>query len=397
MLDNNGYANYPFQKNEFIIAAGVKKEIRIANDGDAFHQFEKFKNENKNEFIFGFFTYDLKNEIEKLSSINPDYIDFPALYFFIPQHIVKINSASIEIKSDTVNEILDAIKNCNSDLISNQKKSIQFNQRTSKAQYISDVNALKEHIRNGTIYEINYCQEFFAEDVVINPIEIFRKLNTKNGGSFSSYFKLNKLHALCTSPERFICKQGEKIISQPIKGTKKIGATEEENLVLKQELFNDEKERAENVMIVDLVRNDLAKSAIIGSVNVDELFGIYSYKTVHQMISTISAIKKENINEVEIIKNAFPMGSMTGAPKYTTMQLIEKYEKIKRGLYSGSIGYFEPNGDFDFNVVIRTLLYNEAKKYLSYSTGSAITLDAEAEKEYEECLLKATSLFEIFN
>ena len=161
-------------------------------------------------------------------------------------------------------------------------------------------------------------------------------------------------------------------------------------------MLNNEKERAENVMIVDLVRNDLAKSATTGTVEVPDLFGIYSFKTVHQMISTITAEVKKNISAVEIIKNAFPMGSMTGAPKYTAMQLIEEYEKIKRGLYSGSIGYFAPNGDFDFNVVIRTLLYNSTKKYLSYSTGSAITLDAEAEKEYEECLLKAKALFDLF-
>ena len=320
------------------------------------------------------------------------------MYFFIPEHIIRIHSNTIEIVSKSPDEIIETIKNSSQTKVDSViNNDIKFNQRCSKEIYINDVNELKEHIRNGTIYEINYCQEFYAENAEINPIRVFNKLNDKNGGSFSCYFKLNNLHALCTSPERFICKQGEKIISQPIKGTKKIGLTDDENNILKRQLFEDEKERAENVMIVDLVRNDLAKSSITGTVKVDELFGIYTYKTVHQMISTISAVKQKDIDNVDVIKNAFPMGSMTGAPKYTAMQLIDKYEKVKRNLYSGSIGYFEPNGDFDFNVVIRTLLYDENKKYLSYSTGSAITLDAIAENEYEECMLKAKSLFEIFN
>jgi len=293
-------------------------------------------------------------------------------------------------------EIISSIKKIAEISSSTNNYKIKFNQRCSREIYIKDVKDLKEHIRNGTIYEINYCQEFYAINTEINPIEVFKKLNDKNGGSFSCYFKLDKLHAMCTSPERFICKQGEKIISQPIKGTKKVGLSDDENKRLKRQLLEDEKERAENVMIVDLVRNDLAKSAITGTVKVDELFGIYTYKTVHQMISTISAVKQKDINDVDVIRNAFPMGSMTGAPKFTAMQLIDKYEKVSRNLYSGSIGYFDPNGDFDFNVVIRTLLYNENKKYLSYSTGSAITLDADEEKEYEECMLKAQSLFEIF-
>ncbi|MEN9522806.1 MAG: hypothetical protein RL065_1183 [Bacteroidota bacterium] len=369
--------------------------MQINIEQDAFRQIEQLKFENKSEYIFGFFSYDLKNDCENLTSSLPDNIGFPAAYFFIPEHILIFKNNEIEIQSDSPEKVIEEIKNTISLKITPTEK-IDIHHRTSKQQYIQDVEALQEHIRNGTIYEINYCQEFFAENVCINPIEIFQKLNSKNGGSFSSFFKLDNLFAICGSPERFIKLEQNKIISQPIKGTKRRGKSLEEDETLKNELLHDEKERAENVMIVDLVRNDLAKSAATGSVKVEELFGIYSFKTVHQMISTITATKRNDISEIEIIKNAFPMGSMTGAPKYTSMQLIEKYEKIKRGLYSGSIGYFEPNGNFDFNVVIRTLLYNADKKYLSYSTGSAITLDAKAEKEYEECLLKAASLFEIF-
>ncbi len=362
---------------------------------NAFQQIENFKTLHANQYCFGYFGYDLKNDTEALSSALPDHVGFHEFYFFIPEHILICKNGEVEIISDDTESVYQNILQQKLATDSTQTQ-IKFQHRTSKEKYLADVNALQQHILNGTIYEINYCQEFFANDVEINPLQVFKKLNKKNGGSFSAFFKQKNLYAICGSPERFISKQSNKIISQPIKGTIKrsYDLLEDENL--KKELLNNEKERAENVMIVDLVRNDLAKSAKTGTVEVPDLFGIYSFKTVHQMISTITAEAKENISSLEIIKNAFPMGSMTGAPKYTAMQLIEEYEKIKRGLYSGSIGYFAPNGDFDFNVVIRTLLYNSAKKYLSYSTGSAITLDAEAEQEYEECLLKAKALFDFF-
>jgi para-aminobenzoate synthetase component 1 len=152
---------------------------------------------------------------------------------------------------------------------------------------------------------------------------------------------------------------------------------------------------AENLMIVDLVRNDLAKSSKPGSVKVEELFGIYSFKQLHQMISTVSSIKRENVDPVEVIKNAFPMGSMTGAPKIRAMELIEKYETTKRGVYSGASGYFTPEMDFDFNVLIRSIFYNDTANKLSFQVGSAITYDADPEYEYKECLLKAKAIFEI--
>ena len=396
ILHNNDYKNYPFQQYDFIAATGVEAELIGNATINAFDIIQNFTENHKGKYCFGWMSYDLKNDVEQLSSELPDNVGFPAYYFFVPKNIVLVKNETTTIISNNADEIIAAIHAQKNNAEETEILSVQFQQRTSKLQYISDVEALQQHILNGTIYEINYCQEFFAENISINPVQVFKKLNENNGGSFSSFFKHKKLFALCTSPERFISKQSIKIISQPIKGTMKRSVDEMEDENLKIDLFNNEKERAENVMIVDLVRNDLAKSAILGSVEVPDLFGVYSFKNVHQMISTVTAIAKENISSTEIIKNAFPMGSMTGAPKYTAMQLIEQYEKIKRGLYSGSIGYFAPNGDFDFNVVIRTLLYNEQAKYLSYSTGSAITIDAVAEKEYEECLLKAKALFELF-
>jgi para-aminobenzoate synthetase component 1 len=197
---------------------------------------------------------------------------------------------------------------------------------------------------------------------------------------------------LSASPERFIKKSLNKLYSQPIKGTVRRAQDDAEDEKLKSALLASEKERAENLMIVDLVRNDLAKSSETGSVEVTELFGRYSFKQVHQMISTVSSTIIDGLNPVTAIANAFPMGSMTGAPKVMAMQLIEQYENSKRGLYSGAIGYFAPNEDFDFNVVIRSIQYNEERQYVNFEVGSAITIDSHAEQEYEECLLKASAM-----
>ncbi|MBL4592808.1 MAG: aminodeoxychorismate synthase component I, partial [Flavobacteriales bacterium] len=277
---------------------------------------------------------------------------------------------------------------------------IKIIQKTTKEDYLKNVKALKKHIQLGDIYEINYCQEYFADpdsyrDVKISPIDIYIKLNQKSPTPFSCFVKCEDKYLMSASPERFINKKGNKIISEPIKGTIKRGETEQEDEDLKEQLFNDSKERSENVMIVDLVRNDLSKIANDNSVKVDELCGIYTFPQVHQMISTVSAEVKENIDFDQIIKATFPMGSMTGAPKIRAMELIEKYEKTKRGLYSGTIGYIDDKGDFDFNVVIRSILYNKENNYLSFIVGGAITNQSDAEKEYDECLLKAKAMLEV--
>ena len=264
--------------------------------------------------------------------------------------------------------------------------------RVLKEEYIRTVNKLKQHIQRGDVYEINYCMEFFSEEIGIDPVGVFMKLNESSQTPFSAFYRMEDKFLLCTSPERFLKKSERKIISQPIKGTAKRGGTVPEDAEIKKNLSQNEKEKSENVMIVDLVRNDLSKTCT--NVSVDELFGVYTFKQWHQMISTVSGEIKDNIHFTDVIKNAFPMGSMTGAPKVRAMELIERYEKTKRGLYSGSVGYISPSGDFDFNVVIRSILYNSSSKYLSFQVGSAITANAVAENEYEECLLKAKGMFE---
>jgi len=390
-LDSNDFDDN-YGKFDTLIAVGVKDEI-TAETGSAFEQLQSFRDQHQG-LMTGFFTYDLKNEIEDLTSENPDGLGFPGLYFFVPKYLLIFQKNKVEIIADDPAGIFKSIAgqvlSCESG-----EAVVDIRSRLSKAGYIEAVGKIQGHINRGDIYVTNFCQEFFAENAVIDPLSVFTKLNEVSPNPFSAFFKLRDKYVLCATPERFLAKRGDKLISQPIKGTAKRGATAAEDEALINELRNHTKELQENVMIVDLVRNDLTLSAKPGTVKTEELFGIYSFAHVHQMISTVVCELAEDVGAVQAIKNSFPMGSMTGAPKINAMRLMEQYEQSRRGVYSGAIGYFSPDGDFDFNVVIRTLLYNETNKYLSFHAGSAITYYADAEKEYEECLLKAQAILEV--
>jgi para-aminobenzoate synthetase component 1 len=390
-LDSNNFGD-PYSKFDLLIAAGVRDEL-IANAGNAFDALERFR-EKYPGWITGFFGYDLKNETENIASANTDHLNFPDLYFFVPLHLIIVRGNQVELITDGSEGLLEAIESQKTHVPASLP-AINIQSRFSKTEYLNVISEIKAHINRGDIYVTNFCQEFFAEDAVIDPLAIFLRLNEVSPNPFSAFFKWKEHYILCASPERFLAKRGDKLISQPIKGTAKRGKTEAEDEAIKQELRNQTKEQQENVMIVDLVRNDLTRSAKQGTVRTEELFGIYSFKQVHQMISTVVCELDEDISPVQAIKNAFPMGSMTGAPKISAMQLMEQYECSKRGVYSGAVGYFSPDNDFDFNVVIRTLLYNRKNKYLSFHAGSAITYHADAEKEYEECLLKVQAILEV--
>ncbi len=267
--------------------------------------------------------------------------------------------------------------------------------RMPKADYLRAVEAVREDILNGEVYELNLCQEFYAEGVALDPADVFERLNAASPAPFAGFLRHENHFLLCASPERFVRRSGPQLLSQPIKGTIRRGATAAEDEQLRQTLLTDEKERAENLMIVDLVRNDLARVAQTGTVQVPELFGLYPFRHVWQMISSVTAQLRPETDVVDVLRAAFPMGSMTGAPKIRAMQLIEHYERSRRGLYSGSIGLVWPSGDFDFNVVIRSLQYRQDTGHLSFQVGSAITYDSVPEREYEECLLKARAILDV--
>lgn len=390
-LDSNNFDDQ-YSKFDLLLAVGVKDEM-ITTPGSSFEALQDFRSKNPG-WITGFLTYDLKNEIEKLDSKNPDHLLFPDLYFFVPKHLLIIKQDQLDIISDDPNRVLNEIdvRSLPGGKITHP---IALNSRFNKQEYIDTVLKIKEHISRGDIYVTNFCQEFFAGDVIIDPIQAFIKLNQISPNPFAAFFKLKEKYILSASPERFLTKRGSKLISQPIKGTSKRYDDLQADELSKEKLKDHPKELQENVMVVDLVRNDLTKSAKAGTVSTEELFGIYSFRQVHQMISTVVCELSDDVSAVEAIKNTFPMGSMTGAPKISAMQLMEQYERSKRGVYSGAVGYFSPDGDFDFNVVIRTLLYNKTTRYLSFQVGGAITYHAEPEKEYEECLLKAQAILEV--
>ena len=390
-LDSNNFKD-GHTKFDALFAIGVRNEV-LATVGNAFEKLEAFKSNNPG-WLAGFLSYDLKNETEDLVSNNGDGLGFPDLYFFSPQIIITINSNMVEINGVKEQKIYNIILSQNSQ-IADFKPNVTLKAKFSKEEYLANFEKIKNHIHQGDIYVSNFCQEFFAEDAIINPLAIFNHLMQISPTPFSSLFKHHSHYTICASPERFLGKRGNKLVSQPIKGTAKRGKDIEEDEAIKSALKNNTKELQENVMIVDLVRNDLTRSAKQGTVQTEELFGIYSFNQVHQMISTISCELANDISEIQAIKNTFPMGSMTGAPKIKAMQLMEQYERSKRGPYSGAIGYFSPDGDFDFNVTIRSLFYNQQNKYLSFQVGSAITYHADGKQEYEECLLKAKAILEV--
>lgn len=281
------------------------------------------------------------------------------------------------------------------DEIETRQEPINIKAAVSKENYLKKVNALKCHIQQGDIYEINYCITFEAYDVTINPIDIYQKLNAISQAPYSALAKFDNQYIISSSPELFLTKKGNKLITKPIKGTAKRGLTDKEDDIIKQELQLNLKERNENVMIVDVARNDLSRLAKKGSVIVEKLCDVETYQQVHQMVSTVSCELKENTSFNGIIQATFPMASMTGAPKIRAMQLIDEYELYNRGPYSGALGYIDEYGDFDFSVLIRSIFYDEEKNYLSFTVGSAITAMCNAEDEYEECFLKAKAMIQV--
>lgn len=364
------------------------------------NSFEKLSAlyENQNDWMYGYFSYDLKNEIEDLESKNPATIPVNHVGFYIPETIIHIQNQEIIIESiyDPVH-VLNQITTYSTDEQFSKNDISAIRALTPKWQYIDHINRIKKEIVEGEFYEMNYCIEFNAEATTFDPLSCYFQLNAISPMPFSTFSRFGNTYLICASPERFLKKQGNEIISQPIKGTIKRSFDKVEDEYLAKSLHESEKERAENLMIVDLVRNDLAKSAMPGSVQVDELFGIYTFKKVHQMISTVSARHNPLIPITKIVKHAFPMGSMTGAPKIRVMEEIESLEQSSRGLYAGAVGYFQPEGDFDFNVVIRSIIYDADSNKISFHVGSAITFDSDPEYEYNECLLKAEALLQVLS
>lgn len=389
LLNGNGYQNISGGSFPFSLALGSRSSIIVQNSKD-FNAFQNRLESNERKWM-GVFSYELKNLLEsQLSSNNPDFIQAPLAAFFEPENILHFEQQKVTVEATLDPALLfdDINKVKIPDTTPFEGK---LSQKISKEEYLTKVNALKKHIKSGDLYELNFCMEFFAKNKQVDPISSYIHLNESSATPFSGLLKFNDHYLISASPERFLKKEGKKLLSQPIKGTRKRSGDPSKDEQLANELLQDEKERAENVMIVDLVRNDLTPFARTGSIRVPELFGVYSFPQVHQLISSITAELKNESDGLKALLKAFPMGSMTGTPKLKAMQLSEEYEESKRGWYSGAMGYFN-QGDYDFNVIIRSLIFNKKNGTISYQVGSAITYDASAKLEYEECQLKAKAL-----
>lgn len=391
-LDSNGYRDNYGNINVFI-AVGATASF-VADGGNTFTSLQQFLDGYPNTWVPGYLGYDLKNELEHLQSQHPNRTGFPDAYFFVPEYTFLIGQFNVEIKGLDPQCIVDQIH-----AIEPVEESPGFNgklkYRMNKTAYFAAFADLQRHIRQGDAYEVNLCQEFYAEKAMLNPLAAYRRLNEVSPTPFSCFFKFGHKYILSASPERFLSKSGNTLLSQPIKGTAPRGKDAIEDERIKANLATNPKEISENIMIVDLVRNDLTRSASPGTVKAAQLLQIHSFKQVHQLISTVTCQIRDDVGMVETLRNTFPPGSMTGAPKISAMKLIDHYENSRRGVYSGALGYFSPQGNYDFSVVIRTLLYNAENGYLSFHTGGAITANADPEREYNECLLKGKALFEV--
>ena len=396
-LDNHAYES-PYGALDCI--AAVHPVSFIALESVNADGVDKFIETHRGEWIFAHFNYEYHSIT--IPNTKSNLTGFPLAFLYTPAIVIELTGNKVTIQSvdESAQQIFDQI--CASTIPATTNKNAaslsSITPRISKAAYIEAIHKILALIRRGDFYEINFCQAFEVTSIPANPVDIYTQLTALSPTPFACFYKNAANYLLCASPERYLQKKGTQLISQPIKGTiKRSLENDVDDKRQLEELQNSSKDKSENVMVVDLVRNDLSKICEQGSVEVSELFGIYSYPQVHQMISTITGKLANNTLFSEILEATFPMGSMTGAPKKRVMETIDTLEPTRRGLYSGTVGYFNPDGDFDFNVVIRSIFYNSTTGNASYQVGGGITIYSDPEKEYEECLLKAAAIKKVLN
>jgi para-aminobenzoate synthetase component I len=357
------------------------------------------------QWTYRIISYDLKDKLERIAPNLKNVHAMPMALTIFPSHVFKFRvDDDVEGFQILFGDFTELANACH---LMIKKIRQAFDSETTAMQTIEEsrlrptitevsyreaLEKIKMHLLRGDIYEVNYCQEFKGNSRLLDPFEVWLQLLQNTSAPFAAYMQHGDWVLLCASPERFLQRKGQKLLSQPIKGTKKRSADPIEDDQLKSALRHSAKDRSENIMIVDLVRNDLARLAEKDTVFVKELCAVYSFKTVHHLISTIEATIPRETNLSAILQATFPMGSMTGAPKISAIQIAESLESFRRGWYSGSIGFVDPNGDFDFNVIIRSVIYNSKNHTLTCGVGGAITVASMAEAEYEESLLKANAI-----
>lgn len=396
-LDGHGYTD-AYGKWDWVAAAGVSECIRATESAEVLTQLSAFDAllADDRKWWFGHLSFGLQASFLRVENMREDALEFPLFSFFSPQFLIACKGQTLFINADDPEGLFKEVGQASATVQEQKSGSLRLQKRVSFPSYLQAIEKIKEHIQQGDCYEMNYCQEFFAEEALVDPLFLYRQLMKISPAPYAALYRQGTRWLLSASPERFLAKRGNRLISQPIKGTSRRDLDDvTTDLRIREQLHSSEKERAENVMIVDLVRNDLSRVCESGSVRVDELFGVYSFPQVHQLISTVSGELLPSVSFSAIMTATFPMGSMTGAPKKRVLELTAQHEQSARGLYSGAIGYIDPEGDFDFNVVIRSLLYHERKQYLSFQVGGGITINSIPENEWNECLVKAAGLLKL--
>jgi para-aminobenzoate synthetase component 1 len=388
------YLPFPREDADALLAVGAEESFVLnPNEVIDWTTLNHWLNENRN-WVFGWVGYDARRAVEQFDDQCFTAGHMPVVCLIKPKHVARIADGQYRMLKGSWNEEWSEWLNPR-EVERSVHQTVDWQQGVSYTNYMMHARDLLHQIQQGNMYEANYCIDFFARAALSNPRDVWRRLYHKTKAPFAAYVEFGPWHLLCASPERYLKRMGNHVLSQPIKGTARRSQDPAEDEQLKHQLANSRKERAENVMIVDLVRNDLSRCALRGTVRVDELFGVHTFPTVHHLISTISCEVDSSCTWVDLLKASFPMGSMTGAPKLSAMQWIERHERISRGIYSGTLGYIEPNGDFDFNVVIRSIQYDAASQLLECNVGGAITALCDLEEEYKECLLKASAVLDV--
>jgi para-aminobenzoate synthetase component 1 len=372
----------------------------ILKPGTPTEEIDAFLHKYKGRWVMGHFTYEFGHSLEtSLSGQTENSGTFEPASLFVPRFVTGVGpSGGFHLDQEsgvrtTIEEFVAVLKSRPTKVAEEPNiQSIDSEQDSERKEYHIAFDTVKQHLLRGDIYELNYCLPFGLRGKISDPTDLWLHMQSLQKAPMAALYRKGNAWLLCCSPERFLKKTGNTLLTQPIKGTRPRGKSEEEDRMNRDELYRSEKERAENVMIVDLARNDLGRVARTGSVVVQELFGIHSFASVHQMISTVSAELKDGITFTDILKALFPMGSMTGAPKIRAMEIIRETESQPRGIFSGTVGYIDPQGDFDFNVVIRSIIYDDATSSILYPAGSAITAYSDPGQEFDECLLKARGM-----
>ncbi len=395
--------------NSHQLVAGINPlevlEIQNNNADETLHILDK-KVSNPN--VAGIFTisYDLGLKLENLKQREKEYFSFqePDIFLAIFDCLIihDYNTRKTFLKGNInkfseINEKIINIKSLN--LINTFDKSVVESNFTTN-EYINAINQIKEYIRAGDTYQTNLTQQFRAKLTNdLNAQIIFHRLRNNHPAPFASFLKRKKDYVVSISPERFFktenSKNHRKISTSPIKGTRPRGKNLAEDSQLKKDLLGSQKDRAENTMIVDLLRNDLGRISEFGSVNVEKLCDLETHPSIFHLVSTISGNLREKATISDLIKATFPCGSITGCPKIRTMEIINELETANRGLSMGAIGYCDFDNSVDLSVAIRTMVIRDQEAI--FNVGGGIVIDSDAYEEYQESLDKAKAIFEAIN